>query len=264
MDRKALTSDLTSYDLLKFLALALMIVDHVGHFFYPDELWFRAVGRLSAPIWLFLIGYARSRDFSLPMWIGIVVMTASGLVFGGALLPLCILATMLACRAVIDPLMTHIARSPSSLYPITVFLFFGTLISFMGLEYGTSALMVVMVGYMTRNRETLPFDKNQFLQFVIVVAFGYFIIQSYIFFGFDFTQKIFVGLGLLAVFLGLSCFQPRVYPDISRKIPKPLIWVVQLGGRYSLEIYVAHFVIFKGIAAYLGTAGYEFFNFHIL
>ena len=264
MDRKALTSDLTSYDFLKFLALALMIVDHFGHFFYPDEMWFRAVGRLSAPIWLFLIGYARSRDFSLPMWIGIVVMAASGFVFGGAVLPLSILATMLACRAVIDPLMVHIARSPSSLYPITVFLFFATLVTFMGLEYGTSALMVVMVGYMTRNRETLPFDKSQFLQFIIIIAFGYFIIQGYIFFSFDFTQKMFVGLGLLAVLLGLSFFQPKSYPELTRKTPKPLVWLIQLGGRYSLEIYVLHFVIFKGIAAYLGTAGYGLFNFHIL
>ncbi len=264
MDRKALTSDLTSYDFLKFMALALMIVDHIGHFFYPDEMWWRAVGRLSAPIWLFLIGYARSRDFSLPMWIGIVVMTASGLVFGGALLPLCILATMLLCRAIIDPMMVHIARSPSSLYPITVFLLFATILTFMGVEYGTSALVVVMVGYMTRNRETLPFDKNQFLQFVIVAAFGYFIIQSYMFFSFDFQQKIFVGLGLLAVFLGLSMFQPRAYPDLTRKMPKPVVGLIQLGGRYSLELYVLHFVIFKGIAAYLGTAGYAFFDFHIL
>ena len=219
---------------------------------------------MSAPIWLFLIGYARSRDFSWPMWIGIAVMTASSFFFGGSILPLCILATMLVCRSLIDPLMTHIARHPSSLYPITVFLAFLTIVTFPFLEYGSIALIVVMFGYMTRNRESLPFDRGQYLQYGIVVALLYFLIQAYLFFAFDFAQKIFVGLGLLAVFLALSTFQPKAYPNLSAKIPKPFLWVVQVGGRYSLEFYVAHFVIFKGFAAYYGLDIYGFFDFHIL
>ncbi len=47
---KILPRDLTSYDLLKTLAVILMIIDHVGHHFFPDEMWFRVVGRLCVPI----------------------------------------------------------------------------------------------------------------------------------------------------------------------------------------------------------------------
>jgi len=264
MDRKALTSDLTSYDFVKFTALALMVVDHIGAYFLPEEHWFRAVGRLSAPMWLFLVGYAKSRDFSWPMWIGIGLLLLSSVFFGGSLLPLSILATMLVCRAAIDPLMTVIARTPSSLYPISLVLFFATILTFPFLEYGSVAMLVVMFGYMTRNRESLPFDKSQYLQYGILVAFGYFLIQSYMFFPFDMYQKIFVGLGLLAVLLGLSFFQPRAYPELTARLPRPLVGLIQIGGRYSLEFFVAHQILFKGIAAYYGTDIYGFFDFRIL
>ena len=59
---KTLSSYLTSYDLLKTLALVLMVIDHIGYFFYPEEMWWRVLGRLSVPIWFFLIGYANARD----------------------------------------------------------------------------------------------------------------------------------------------------------------------------------------------------------
>lgn len=264
MDRKALPSDLTSYDFLKFTALALMVIDHIGVYFLPEDYWLRAVGRMSAPIWLFLIGYAKSRDFSPRMWIGIGLLALSSVVFGGSILPLSILATMLACRGALDPLMTILKRNPSSLYPVSLVLFFATVITFMVLEYGTVAMLVVMFGYMTRNRESLPFDKNQYLQFGILVAFGYFVIQSYMFFPFDMYQKIFVGLGLLATILGLSFFQPRAYPELTARLPRPLTALIQVGGRYSLEFYVAHIILFKGIAAYYGTDIYGFFDFRIL
>ncbi len=40
---------------LKVIAIIAMTVDHVGAFLYPDDLWFRIVGRLTIPIIAFLI-----------------------------------------------------------------------------------------------------------------------------------------------------------------------------------------------------------------
>ena len=54
MNVKTLPTAITSYDLFKTLAVATMLIDHVGIYFFPDELWFRVIGRLSFPIWLFL------------------------------------------------------------------------------------------------------------------------------------------------------------------------------------------------------------------
>lgn len=254
MDRKALPSDLTSYDFVKFAALALMVVDHVGAFIYMDEQWLRVVGRLSAPIWLFLVGYARSRDFSDRMWIAAAILAGFSY-FTGGLLPFSILCTMLLARILIDPLMNFIRQNPSTLYPISVMLFFGTLFTSGLFEYGTCAMLVVMVGYMTRNRESLPFTHDQFLQYTAIVAGGYFLVQAYYFFVFDFYQQIFAGIGLLMVFLGMTAFQPRVYPELTKKMPRPLVWLVQVGGRYSLEFYVAHLILLRAVMTYNSLSG---------
>ena len=40
---------------LKLIAAALMLVDHIGLFFFPSALWLRAIGRLSFPIFAFFI-----------------------------------------------------------------------------------------------------------------------------------------------------------------------------------------------------------------
>lgn len=252
MDRKALPSDLTAYDFVKFAALALMIVDHVGAFFLVEDVWLRAIGRLSAPIWLFLVGYAKSRDFSDRMWIGIALLAGAGYLTGGSALPISILGTMLLCRMGIDPLMNAIRRNPAALYPFSLILFFGTFVTLQFFEYGAVAMLVVMLGYMTRNRDTLPFTRSQYLQYAAIAALAYFLVQMYLFQNFDMAQSIFVGIGLLAVFFGLSFFQPVVYPELTRKTPRPFVWLVQIGGRYSLEFYVAHLLIFKAIFAFTG------------
>ena len=40
---------------LKFLAAALMVIDHVGLLFFPQTTWFRMVGRLSMPLFAFAV-----------------------------------------------------------------------------------------------------------------------------------------------------------------------------------------------------------------
>lgn len=49
---------------LKWLAVILMVVDHIGYFIFPDLLILRMIGRLSFPIFAFLIanGYQHTRD----------------------------------------------------------------------------------------------------------------------------------------------------------------------------------------------------------
>lgn len=46
---------MTSFD-IKILAALLMVIDHVGLVFFPDQLIFRYLGRLSFPLFAWLLG----------------------------------------------------------------------------------------------------------------------------------------------------------------------------------------------------------------
>ena len=55
-------SNPSSHDLVKIMALILMVIDHLGHFFFPEQVMWRSVGRWCVPMWLFLIGYATPKQ----------------------------------------------------------------------------------------------------------------------------------------------------------------------------------------------------------
>lgn len=54
---------MTSFD-LKCIAIVSMLIDHIGAFLFPGEIWMRYVGRLAFPIYCFLIaeGYFHTKD----------------------------------------------------------------------------------------------------------------------------------------------------------------------------------------------------------
>ena len=260
---KPLSPVLTSYDFLKAAALVLMIVDHIGYFFYPDDMWWRAVGRMSAPVWLFLVGYARSRDVGARMWAGMAVLVVSNYVFGMPVLPLNILGTIIVCRLAIDPMMGFIRRHPSMLYPVLVLLFVGGVFTFMTVEYGTTAMMMVMTGYLVRNHEEMAMRKNEILQFAGVAALFYAFMQCFIYFSFGPALNLGVTGALLLVLLFLTAFRLYEYPVLTRSLG-PLSGLIRLCGRRTLEIYVLHLLLFKAGAWLLHTQNWRPFTFHIV
>jgi hypothetical protein len=61
-------------DWLKSIAIILACVDHFGHFFADDDRWWAVFGRLAAPVFFFLIGYALTRRVPLHwIWLGIIL-----------------------------------------------------------------------------------------------------------------------------------------------------------------------------------------------
>lgn len=259
MPSKTDTPYLTSYDLLKSLALLLMLLDHVGYYFYPQNEWFRVVGRACVPIWFFLVGYARSRDLSKPLWIGAGLIILANFALGGGIFPLNILVTIIVVRLALDRV-AHLAFRDWENATYTAFglsvLFLPTFFAF---EYGTAALLLALCGYIIRNAERMIISQTAQRVF-IVYALTFFAFTQLITFNMTHfqSQAMVIGIGMSAILLYF--FRPKEVPEVENSLPRPLVGALQFGGRYTLEIYVFHLILFKAICCLLGLKGYGIFN----
>ncbi len=249
---KALPRDVTSYDLLKTLAVVTMVIDHIGMYFFPDDLWWRAIGRLSFPIWLFLIGYARSRDISPKLLGAGALLALAHIPAGMPIFPLNILLSIALVRLCIDKVMPFFEKG-SSLF----WLSFGALAilsipTSIVLEFGTHALLFAVFGYMCRHwGEDRQRERSGFM---FATMFSYLAIQSLLF-GFSQIQLLVMAVGVTAVCLyTLKPFKPLTFRSL------PLAGVLKFCGRYTLEIYAVHVLAFMAAAVYLGREGYGLFQ----
>jgi hypothetical protein len=61
-------------DWLKTAAIILVTVDHFGYFFMEDDRWWSVFGRLAAPAFFFLLGYAQTRTVPFRwIWLGVIL-----------------------------------------------------------------------------------------------------------------------------------------------------------------------------------------------
>ena len=72
---------------LKYIAMATMLVDHIGYVLFPWILWLRCVGRIAFPIFAFQIaeGCIRTHDrrrYALRLLLFAVLMETAGTVVG--------------------------------------------------------------------------------------------------------------------------------------------------------------------------------------
>ena len=74
MNRIATALAVDNTDWLKTAAIILVAVDHFGYFFIENADWWSVFGRLAAPPFFFLLGYARTRTIPLYwIWLGVIL-----------------------------------------------------------------------------------------------------------------------------------------------------------------------------------------------
>ena len=258
MSAQTLPRDITSYDLLKTAAVITMIIDHIGIYFFPDEMWWRTIGRLSFPIWLFLIGYARSRDIPGTLIAGAVILIISNYIFGMGMFPLNILVTIAVVRLALNPLMDVLSRSTRHLWIGSVSLFILSLPTFIVFEYGALAFVMAIFGYLVRHQNDED-DQRQVYNYAVFIWVGYVFLQC---FGYGlFGAKMAVlATGMAAVMYGLYHFKSLTFPQLTAKATILGRGFLQLCGRRTLEIYIGHLLLFKALALYMGLEGYELFS----
>jgi hypothetical protein len=258
MIRKKLPIEITSYDLVKTFAIIIMIIDHIGLYLFPDAIEWRMVGRLCVPVWLFLIGYARSRDISPSLWMGAFVLVGADVIVGWPILSLNILFTIIIIRLVLDYVVAWFEKSDAMRFAVGLGIIL-LLIPTLAVDYGTSALALAMYGYYVRRYQE-GFCSLYFMRGVMVFAFMVFVLGQQISFGFTSLQFALTAGGLLFVTIAMQYFTARDFPALGMKIGTVGTGFLKLCGRYSLEIFVMHLLVFKFAALFLGHEGLGWFD----
>ncbi len=257
---KPLSKNITSYDLLKTAALLLMFVDHAGYFFFPEEPWFRVVGRLSAPIWFFLIGYAETRQIPKMMLLCGAAVSGMWMVSGQYLFPLNNLFSLALCRIMIDRVMQNALRSYEALWGMFLLLFFTALPAMLLLDYGTLGLMFGMLGFIVRHRSEISIEARILFGFMTAVSFAYSFINLVLMPWLSDLQLAVLFLGVWILSLGLYFFRPAEFPVLT-KVTGPFAVIIRLFGRRTLEIYTIHLLILAGAAMAYDPARFKPFQF---
>ena len=255
---KHLPRELTSYDLLKSLAVILMIVDHIGFYFYRDDLWWRAVAS-SGPLWFFFVGYAKGRNLTPPIWIGASLLLVASFVFGSAVFPLNILFAIILVRLVLDPVMNFCLRSRDNLVLLFFLAFVLSIPSWVFWEYGIVGLLVAMTAWLLRHKEERP-ELRKITFIFCVFSIVSFIVLHAVAFGFEEGQLIVFTASTIGTFMLAYCFKSKTYPVLTEKTPKLAVAALQIMGRYSLYLYVGHVLLFMLIAAKVNPEYFGFFE----
>lgn len=238
--------NLTTYDVLKSVAVILMIIDHLGWYFFPDDLWFRAVGRWCVPIWFFLIGYAQSRKIDRTWIGGALLLVLADLILGRSLFPLNVLITMLLLRLTMDHVMRFVGQSDTRLVLVTAGLYVAFPITNIYWEYGTLALILAMYGYLARH----GFGRMTSVPILYGTAcLVMYVVTQHIAFHFSMGQSLLCAVGSGLAIWALFAYLPR-REKIGVHIPEPslLAGSLRFMGRHTLGIYVVHLIVFKAIA----------------
>jgi len=260
--KKDLPKDITSYDLLKACAVIIMICDHIGFYLFPGHLWWRAVGRIGFPVWFFLAGYANSRDIPPKLWAAALILLVGNFVAGMSIFPLNALFTIILIRLLIDPVMRVSLKSKEQMFRVAVLMLVLMMPSYRLCEYGTQALITAMFGYAVRHRSVVQGGRsaNMTVTGFALLSLVNFVIQQQLMFNFSLPQFIIMAAGTLSTTVLLYMFRSATFPRVTASCPFLLRALIQFMGRYTLEIYVFHLLMFKAMGLYFQPHRFVPFN----
>jgi hypothetical protein len=243
--RQEQTRGVTTTDVLKFVGVTAFLIDHYGMCLAPDQAGWRLVGRIVAPIFFFLLGFARTR--SVPWtWIafGAVLTATEGWVSPNRdrLLraDIDILFSFAILRLAVLPLVDRILlrQAPSPFLVIGCLLLIPLCHWFV--EYSTYAWLWAFLGLSHRLALENPSPARRWIQLPLALAAAsvYVVMETSNRWAraqeFS-TAQIVILWGMIAgLTVGLLAFRRtglRVQP------PAVLAPLFRFCGRYSLEIY---------------------------
>lgn len=223
----------SNHDLLKAIALMIMIIDHIGFFFFPKISLLRAIGRITVPIWFFLIGYNfKNINNSIKLLIlAALFLQIISIIISKNISILNVLWTMVICKYILYYYQNIIYKVDwffvtlisIIIYPITSLIF----------EYGSLAIIISIWGYNCR------FNTESKIIGAITIAFLYCYIEIKEF-KFDILES-----AICIIFANIIIYILYNYQFTILKIRKFFKYFINIGSRYSLFLYVSHIILFN-------------------
>ena len=236
-----------SHDLMKVFAICVMVVDHTGHFFVDDNLWFRVVGRMAAPLFFFLVGYSGSYRFKLQvlllgiaLWIINFLTNTSPSMIEHAI-PVNILISFVLIKALMGKF--DFARmSTESLVLILAALMLVSIPTYVVVEYGSLGLCYAIGARLLHQRHPLG---RFWMATTVGVHFIFEMVALLIWNSAVPVHILPVAIPMLAILLLVNLtlfinYGLRTFTVQPRWVRTPLIYA----SRYSLQIYFFHLAAF--------------------
>lgn len=254
-----LTSNLTSYDFIKFAALILMLLDHLGAFFMQDELWLRMLGRMSFPVFFFLAGYSANNKVKTDIFLGAVILLGGSAALGSYIFPLNALFTYVFIKMFLrvsaektfsgwEPLLYTFAALMFLAWPTNQIF-----------EYGSFGFLIGLMGYAVRHHETIHLRPWMTKLFFVATLIPVALWQCY-----TFNFNTLMSWGCILSLLGMGYifyhFKYIEFPSLTERLGAPVSKLIQFGGRYTLEIYVIHLLMIKAYMLYAQYGHYNWFS----
>lgn len=222
-----------SHDLLKFIAIVLMIIDHVGFYLLENEMWYRTFGRAAAPLFFFAVGYMASFRFKESLLVYGIILTFANYVFMG-FIGINILINFIIIKWVFSKV--NPARMSHLILGISVVLL--TAANFLPhyLEYGAFGLLFATCArlFAQNDRRGQPI--------LIITLIAYFFVELDIF-HFNVLQSIaLIGIEVVLYYVFIN------YSFINIKLKSFTRYLILFFSRYSLEVYFYHLLFLKILA----------------
>jgi len=223
---KPLPDTLTSYDLLKTFAVITMIIDHIGYYFFPEQLEWRVVGRMSMPVWLFLVGYANTREIPEMLWMGAFILVAGNIIVGMPIFALNILFGIMVVRLTLDKVIGVMFSSNIFILLGIILLVFAFLPTNTIIEYGTFCYLFAILGYAVRHNK---FTENGLIVFIMAITLPYLIFEKIVM-GMNQTDLYIMAVLVTATIWFLQYFKSKECTDIQKQFPDFLVQTIKFTG----------------------------------
>ncbi|HIE00345.1 MAG TPA: hypothetical protein EYP59_08665 [Thiotrichaceae bacterium] len=225
--------ELNSYDLIKFIAIIAMIIDHIGFYFIVDntEYW-RGIGRLAAPLFFFIAGYISKYHIRFNILFYGLLITLVRIDIGYPFL-INILIVIACIKWLLDRWQPS-QENTITLVIIFILLYFITFLARDWIEYGLFGFAYAICGHLVAT-QTKPILTSLFIAATLFTQFF-----ERILFNDNLLIALIISSVAILLYLIMALFRYQVY-TVHNPIIKNSVLIF---SRYSLEIYFWHLFIF--------------------